>query len=135
MLFCCLRQIIFCKFTVTSVLFSVYIDSKITCNRCVHDHCIFTLRVCVFIRRYECVCEKNLIGKMSRKKLARSILHFEEIVPINDSSAFSVLFLTQSSECLFKSMEFDSCPFSDYSFDELFFFCLGDNEGKRPSCD
>lgn len=49
--FSCLRQIIFCKFTVTSVLFSVYyIDSKLTlkCNGGVPDHCIFTVCVCFY---------------------------------------------------------------------------------------
>ena len=57
--FSCLRQIIFCKFNVTSVLVSMYyIDSKPTlkCNWRVPDHCIFTLCVCVCVCVCMCVC-------------------------------------------------------------------------------
>lgn len=61
--FSCLRQIIFCKFTVTSVLFSVYyIDSKPTlkCNGRVPDHRIFT--VCVYV----CVSNAGMIVCMCK---------------------------------------------------------------------
>lgn len=98
--FSCLRQIIFCKFTVTSVLFSVYyIDSKLTlkCNGGVPDHCIFTVCVCFYWQVWMCVCVRWCYMNDKGK--------WEQVTNcIYASSVFLMLtlFLTQRSECVLK---------------------------------
>lgn len=58
--FSCFRHTIFCKLTVTSVLFNVYyMDNGLTSNwggMGVPDHHIFTMHVCVsvYVCKYEC---------------------------------------------------------------------------------
>lgn len=56
-IFSCLRHIIFCKFTVTSVIFSVYYiqQTNFEMQQDSPDHRIFTVCVCVSIGGYECV--------------------------------------------------------------------------------
>lgn len=84
--FSCLRQIIFCKFTVTSVLFSVYYtDSKPTlkCNRRVPHHRIFTVRVraCAFLLAGMNVWMRRPMVTWMRQEgkiLTRHILHLED---------------------------------------------------------
>lgn len=110
-LFSCFRRIIFCKFTVTSVLFSVYyIDSKLTlkCNGGVPDHRVFTVcvRACISIRRYECVyvymMARGMKQENEKKILTRHTLHFKDISPGQASSVFLILtlLLTHRFECV-----------------------------------
>ena len=113
----CLRQIIFCKFTVTSVLFSVcYTDSKQTlkCNGRVHDHRIFTVcarvGVCFYWQEWMCVCvrwqlwEQKVRGNTDQIHIA--FWRYHSCKCFRSISHVDPLFLTQKSECVFKPMKF-----------------------------
>lgn len=62
-IFSCLRHIIFCKFTVTSVIFSVYYiqQTNSEMQQDSLDHCIFTACVCFYWRVWMCICVRWLL--------------------------------------------------------------------------
>lgn len=98
-IFSCLRHIIFCKFTVTSVIFSVYYiqQTNFEMQQDSPDHRIFTVCVCVFLLAGMNVCMCMMMVRWRRRGSERE-------------NAFLMLSLTHRPECAFKPMTFTQSP-------------------------
>ena len=96
-----------CRFTVTSVLFSMYyIDSKLTlnCNRRVHDLLISTLTLCACVRERERKARGKILSEYT------DILHFEDIISANAPSRWPLFSYKLHTECVLKIMRLTIGP-------------------------